>query len=318
MGRRLPSLNALRTFEAAARNLSFSDAATELHVTQAAVSRQIRLLEEDLGTKLFLRLTRAVELTESGMSLYPALRDALDQMERAAARVWNSSDSGLLTISVLPTFSVKWLMPRLLSFAEQHPNIEIHLVNSIKAVDFDKEDVDLAIRAGSLDQSSQEQARRPRIDLTMVRSWDGVEAEFLMPDELVAVMAPGYNGGEIPGDAAAMSKVTLLQMATRTNAWPDYFNALGWDVPGARAGPSFGHFFLALQAAIEGRGIAMLPSVLAFDDLRTGRIVQALPQRIRSAGNYYLLGRRSVWERKNIKIFREWLQTEIKLAESAP
>ncbi|SON55704.1 Gcv operon activator [Hartmannibacter diazotrophicus] len=315
MGRKLPSLNALKTFESAARNLSFSGAAAELNVTQAAVSRQIKLLEEDLGVQLFRRLTRAVQLTEEGISLYPPLRDALDQIELAAARVWNSGDSGLLTISVLPTFSVKWLMPRLLGFAEQYPGVEIHLVNSIKPVDFDREDIDLAIRAGSLDQNRPDQ-RRPRIDLNMVKSWEGVSAEFLMPDELVAVMAPGYRDPAAdPIDERTLSEVTLLQMATRPNAWPDFFEAMGWRVPGGRSGPSFGHFFLALQAAIEGRGIALLPQVLALDDLRAGRIVQALPVRVRSAGDYYLLGRSSLWDRKNVKLFRDWLLTEIRQSE---
>jgi LysR family glycine cleavage system transcriptional activator len=278
-------------------------------VTQAAVSRQIRLLEEDLGVRLFHRLTRAVELTEEGVLLFAPVRDALDQIERAAVRVWNTGDGGLLTISVLPTFSVKWLMPRLLGFAEQYPNIEVHLVNSIKPVDFDREDIDLAIRVGSIDHQSAKD-KRSRIDLTMVRSWNGVQAELLMPDELIAVMAPGYGGGFVACETD-LERVVLLQMATRPNAWPDYFDAIGWNVPRARVGPSFGHFFMALQAAVERKGVALLPSILARDDLRDGRVVMAMSRKVRSAGDYYLLGRKSLWDRHKIRTFRLWLLGEI-------
>jgi LysR family transcriptional regulator, glycine cleavage system transcriptional activator len=311
MGRKLPSLNALRTFEAAARNLSFSDAADELFVSQAAVSRQIRLLEEDLDVKLFRRLTRAVELTEEGASLYPPMRDALDQIERATARIWNKHGGSLLTISVLPTLSVKWLMPRLLNFSESHPNIEVHLVNSIKPVDFDRDEIDLAIRVGSTDVYSGSE-KKPRIDLTMAKNWSGIQAELLMPDELIAVMSPKLAGAEfIVGEVEGLRGMTLLQMATRPNAWPDYLEAVGWPVEDARQGPSFGHFFMALQAAIEGKGIALLPYILAQDDLRDGRIVPAIPGTVRSAGDYYLIGRKSQWERQKVKIFRSWLHSQI-------
>lgn len=311
MGRRLPSLNALRTFEAAARLLSFSDAANELHVTQAAVSRQIRLLEEDLGVRLFRRLTRAIELTEEGGSLFPPVHDALEQIEHAAARIWNKRGGDLLTVSALPTFSVKWLMPRLLNFSELYPNIEVHLVNSIKPVDFDRDEIDLAIRVGTTEVYT-DTSIQPRIDLEMAKTWNGIQAEFLMPDELVAIMSPKLAGRHTAfGNADDLASITLLQMATRPNAWPDYFKALGWSVPNARVGPSFGHFFMALQAAIEGKGIALLPYILAQDDLRDERIVPAITGKVRSAGDYYLIGRKSQWEQRKVKTFRSWLQSQI-------
>src|SRR5262249_55672339 len=146
MGRSLPPLNALRTFEAAARQLSFSKAAHELFVTQGAVSRQVRALEEHIGAALFRRKARAVELTDCGHTLYLAVRDAFDELERAAARAKGGDRDHVLTVSCLPTFGIKWLFPRLLSFAERHPGIEVHTVNSIDPVDFERENVDVAIR----------------------------------------------------------------------------------------------------------------------------------------------------------------------------
>lgn len=312
MARRFPSLNALRTFEAAARHLSFSAASEELNVTQAAVSRQIRALEEDLGVKLFKRLTRAVELTEEGILLFPPLRDSLDQIERATNRIWGNKGSGVLTISVLPTFSVKWLMPRLLDFSEKHPDIEVHLVNSIKPVDFDNEEFDLAIRVGTVEAELNTDGR-PRIDLVMAKSWAQLQVEALLPDELIAVASPGYVAphGELT-DASMVADVTLLNMATRPNAWSDFFRAIRWDVDMRHHEASFGHFFMTIQAAIEGRGIALVPQVLVQRDLSAGLLVPAIQRRIASDGRYFLIGRKRSWELGKVKIFKEWLLQEVK------
>lgn len=311
MGRKLPSLNGLHTFEAAARNMSFSLAAEELSVTQAAVSRQIRLLEEDLGVKLFRRLTRAVELTEEGAMLYPVLQESFHQIERVTSRIWGNRGNGILTISVLPTFSVKWLMPRLMNFAELYPEIEVHLINSIKPVNFERDEVDLAIRVGSTNLQTTAQSG-PRIDLTMTRSWDGVQVEALMTDELVAVMSPDYFKvhGEILNEANLHS-VTLLHIATRPNAWADYFKAIGWSPDLAVAGPAYGHFFMSIQAARDGKGIAIAPHILVEPELASGHLIRAMPQKIASAGRYYLLGRQRSWDHGKVKIFRKWLKAEI-------
>lgn len=309
MPRRFPSLNALKTFEAAARHLSFSNASEELNVTQAAVSRQIKLLEEDFGTLLFKRLTRSVELTEAGHRLFPALKEAFDQIEFAAHRVWDNRGNGILTISVLPTFSVKWLMPRIVDFSEKHPDIEIHLVNSIRPVDFDREDVDLAIRVGSpvMDTRAQGQVR---IDLEMAKRDDQLEFLQLMPDRMVAVASPGYIAERgLVKTAADANAATLINMATRQHAWADFLQALGWAVERKNDGPAYGHFFMAIQAAMEGRGIALVPDVLVMDDIRSGLLVQAIPARVPSAGQYYLIGRKTGWEQKRVRIFRAWLES---------
>ncbi len=312
MARRFPSLNALRTFEAAARHLSFSTAAEELNVTQAAVSRQIRALEDDLGIKLFKRMTRAVDLTEEGILLFPPLRDALDQIERATNRIWGNKGSGILTISVLPTFSVKWLMPRLLDFSEKHPDIEVHLVNSIKPVDFEKEEIDLAIRVGSVEADLSREGK-PRIDLVMAKAWAQLQVEALLPDELIAVASPGYisRHGEL-ADESQVSEVTLINMSTRPNAWGDFFKAIRWDVDMRQHDISYGHFFMTIQAAIEGRGVALVPQVLAQGDIAAGLLVPAMHRRISSDGRYFLIGRKRSWEQGKVRIFKEWLMQEVR------
>lgn len=307
MKRRFPSLNALRTFEAAARHLSFSLAAEELNVTQAAVSRQIKILEDDYGIALFKRLTRAVELTDAGAWLFPQVREAFHQLEVASNQVWGDKGSGVLTVSVLPTFSVKWLMPRLLDFSELHPEIEVHLVNTIAPADFERAEVDLAIRVGS---TVPQDSNLPQvgIDLVMVQGGEQLVYQEILPDEMIAVAAPAYLAQHGPITSAHdLQRVDLIHMATRKDAWTDYLAALGWQAPPAQDGPSYGHFFLSLQAAMEGRGIALVPEVLAEADLRSGLLVQAIPHKIPSSGAYYLIGRKSGWKQKKIKIFREWM-----------
>lgn len=311
MRRRFPSLNALRTFEAAARHLSFSMAAEELNVTQAAVSRQIKILEDDYGAALFNRLTRAVELTDAGARLFPQIREAFHQLELASSQVWGNKGSGVVTVSVLPTFSVKWLMPRLLDFSELYPEIEVHLVNTIAPVNFERSEVDLAIRVGAaMPQDSD--LSQVGIDLLMVRGSEPLVYQELLPDEMIAVASPAYLARYGPITSVYdLERVDLIHMATRQNAWPDYLSALGWQAPPPQDGPSYGHFFLSLQAAIEGRGIALVPEILAEPDVRSGLLVQTLPHKVPSAGCYYLIGRKSAWKQKKTKIFRDWIMSNV-------
>ena len=303
----ISSLNGLKAFEAAARHLSFTDAAEELFVTQGAVSRQIKALEERLGVKLFYRLTRRVELTESGQILFPATRNALDELERAILRLNQKTQSGILTISVLPTLAMNWLMPRLHEFNEMNPSIEVHLMTSIRKVDFAREDIHLAIRVGR-PRGTDASWSGPRIDLMMVENWDGVRAECLMPDEMVPVVAPSLLEKEFPlGCAEDLRNFTLLHVSTRANAWPDWIGALGIEGLTSREGPSFGHFFLALQAAKSGQGVALVPRVLALPDLAVGQLIIPFEGNVPPAGNYYLLCRDHHWDVPRIRIFRKWL-----------
>ncbi|WP_171060560.1 LysR substrate-binding domain-containing protein [Poseidonocella sp. HB161398] len=310
MRRRLPSLNALRVFEAAARHMSFTEAAAELHVTQGAVSRQVKALEEELGTALFIRHIRRLELTRDGETLYPGLRSALDELSRSVARVDQRQTSGVITVSVLPTLAMNWLMPRLDDFVRQHPEIEVRIVTTIGAVDFAREDVDLAIRVGTPGAEAPE-GGAPRIDLRMTQDWENLRSEKLMEDELVPLAAPGLlREGPAIREPADVLAYPLLHLGTRIHAWPDWFRAMGIEIEVSPEEPQFGHFFMELAAARRGDGIAIAPSVLVEEDLATGRLVPALRRSVRSAGAYHVLGRDHQWSLPKVRSFRKWLGEE--------
>jgi LysR family transcriptional regulator, glycine cleavage system transcriptional activator len=310
MTRRLPSLNGLRVFDAAVRHMSFTLAAQELHITQGGVSRAIRALEDDLGFRLFNRLPRRLQLTEEARILSASVREALDTIERVALRLGTRGSSRILTIDVLPTFAAKWLMPRLVEFNELNPSFEVRLVTSIRPVDFERDDVDVAIRVGRLEAAGRgDDQRAPRIDLSMAENLNGIRAEEILPDKLIPVTAPHVlNGRKLLRDVEELSGFTLLHTATRQNAWPDWLRlakAAGVD---GRRGPSFGHFFLTLQAAMNGQGIALVPEVLALADISAGKLVVAIDRPIAKAGSYYLLSRRHHWDAPKVRLFREWLK----------
>ena len=307
MTRRLPSLNSIRVFEAAARHMSFTRASDELCVTQGAVSRSIRVLEDELGIPLFIRLPRKLELTEEGRSLAQSARDSLDMLERAMLRISSRGDARILTINVLPTFATKWLMPRLMEFSELYPHIETRLVTSIRPVDFGHEDIDIAIRVGKIEVATSE-TTEPRIGLIMTEAFDGIRAEKLLPDELLPVVSPQLLEKKgLIRTASDLGRFTLIHNATRRNAWPDWLSAVGCTDVDGREGLFFGHFFLSLQAAISGQGVALIPRILAEEDIVAGRLVVALDKPVRSAGAYYLLCREHHWDVPKVKIFREWL-----------
>ncbi|RAH98999.1 LysR family transcriptional regulator [Acuticoccus sediminis] len=310
MRRRLPSLNALRVFEACARAMSFTDAAAELNVTQGAVSRQIKALEEEIGVPLFVRHVRRVELTPHGAALYPGVRAALDELERSVAKVDRRKAAGVLTVSALPTFAMNWLMPRLEDFSTRHPTIEVHLVTTIGAVDFSRDDVDLAIRVGRID-GSDDPADAARIDLKMTEGHGALKAHRLMADELIAIASPDLMraGPPIAGPQDLLS-YPLLHNATRGYAWADFLRGVGVHVDVMPEEPKFGHYFMVLAAARRGDGIAVVPHVLVEEDMASGRLVAALPQTVRSAGSYYLLCREHQYDLPMIKAFREWIAEE--------
>lgn len=310
MSRTLPSLKAVRAFEAAARHLSFSRAAEELCVTQGAVSRQIKALEDYLEVQLFRRLTRALELTELGHEYHLSMRDAFDRMEQATLRVANRGDRQVLIVSVLPTFAMRWLIPRLGSFIETHPTIEVRFITSILPVNFANEDIDVAIRVGVVDPEAAPEAA-PRIDLKMSSDWTGVRADRIASDVLVVVCSPELRDGDRPiREPDELRHHTLLHTTTRSHAWPDWFSAVGLPPIERRSEPSFGHFFMTLQAAAEGRGVAVVPEILIGMELAAGTVVKPFELSAESAGAYFLLCRRHQWDLPKIRAFREWLLDE--------
>lgn len=299
MTRRLPPLNALRAFEAAARHLSFTKAAEELHVTQAAVSHQIKALEEWLGMPLFRRLNRCLILTEAGQAYLPPLRDAFETMADATERLYRNDSTGSLTISTMPSFAAKWLVMRLGRFQAAHPELELRLHTTSTMVDFAQQDVDLAIRFG-----------RP--------PWPGVQAQWLMDDPVFPVCSPALLRGDRPIEHPAdLLKHTLLHDDYQID-WAAWFAAAG--VKGAEAGrgPRYTDSALLLQAAMEGHGVALARKVLAADDLAAGRLLRPFDTELPGTHAYHLVAPPHYFARPKVKAFRDWLFAEAGHGEREP
>ena len=307
--RHLPPLTALRAFEAAARHCSFTQAAEELGVTQGAVSRQIRGLEAFLALSLFRRFTRRLELTEAGRSYQAAAAAALDEIESATLRLKGGSRRRVVTISVLPTISSFWLMPRLAAFAQQVPDVELRIVTSIEPVDLQDGTADAAIRVGRLPGEAFA-ADQPRIEMQMVADWRGVRADFLFPDVLVPIGSAELLAAGRPETVAALRQFRLIHVTTRRYAWHDWLRAHRAEFDPERNALHFGHFFMAMDAARAGRGVAIVPTILLRHYESAGRIVRVFEPDVSSAGSYHLLIHESRSRDPALQRLRAWLQQE--------
>jgi LysR family glycine cleavage system transcriptional activator len=310
MSRSYPSLIAIRVFEVAGRLQSFSNAALELNVTQGAVSRQIRALEDELDVKLFTRLTRKVELTEAGRNYLAEVQGALDRIRQATARIRTREVREIVTISVLPSIGSYWLMPRLAEFTQRHPDIETRIISSIEPADLHSRQADVAIRVGAL-PGRRYDPLMPRVDLRMETDWHGVQADELAPDVLVPVYSPALAADK-PQHPRLIRDLPLIHTTSRPHAWPDWARALGLpEVTGPRE-LEYGHFFMSLEAARKGQGVALVPDVLLSESNLHG-LVTAPGARVRSAGDYYLLSLSERSEERAISLFREWVQEQMRL-----
>ncbi|WP_370154063.1 LysR substrate-binding domain-containing protein [Ferrovibrio sp.] len=320
--RTLPPLLALRAFESAARHLSFSKAAEELCVTQSAVSRHIKNLEETFECELFLRRGRAVILSAEGKQLYERISIGFSLIEEGSKQLLNRRNDSVLRLNVLPTLGMRWLAPRLHRFSQYYPDAEIHLISSIEAVDFNDNQVDVAIRVGKFEGESENEsfchakhagdetgADLAKIDLEMLADVEGIEGQRLFADKLVAVCNSRLLTP--PSRPEDLVKFPLITTLTRASAWDDWCRIGGLPPIAARKKLSFGHFFMSLQAALEGKGIAVLPEVLIEQELALGNL-QSLFHKAASAGEYYLLYRKREAESRKVRLFRQWLTEEAK------
>ena len=288
MPRRLPPLNAVRAFEAAARHLSFRRAADELHVTHAAVSHQVKGLETYLQAPLFRRLNRAVRLTEAGQAYLPPLRDALDAIAQATARITSEESAGALTISTSPPFAAKWLVPRLSAFREAYPEIDVWLTPSLRVVDFAREEVDAAVRWGA-------------------GEWPGLRADLVGTMDVFPVCSPRLLRGPHPLRTPEDLRHHALIHDASGEDWRRWLAAAG--VRGVAPAPSL-HFHdssLVIQAAVEGQGVALAYSVLAADDLASGRLVRPFEVSLPTDYCYYFVCPEGSAETPKIVAFRTWL-----------
>ncbi len=294
MARRLPPLNALRVFETAARQGSFARAAEELHVTPAAVSQQIKSLEDYLGVTLFNR-GKSLELSESARAVLPQVTEAFDQLERAMARVRVGNDGGPLVVSAPPVFAARWLIPRLDDFHAQHAEVELRLMATRRLVDFTLEDVDVAIRFGA-------------------GGYPGLRAERLMTESIVVVAAPKL--------AVKIKKpADLLRCNLLEDRWhvgdgkfPDWDTLLATLGINGKTPPriqAFSDASLAIQAAVSGLGVTLAWNSLVMDDVKAGHLVRVLDHAIPTMLGYHLVVPENRAALGKVQVFREWLMERV-------
>ncbi|WP_147432361.1 LysR substrate-binding domain-containing protein [Pararobbsia silviterrae] len=307
--RDLPNLLSLRAFECAARHMSFTLAADELCVTQSAVSRHIRNLEVHYGARLFNRLTREVELTKAGLRLFRTVEHAFDAIESTSRELAPRAVKRSLVVSILPTLASTWLMPRLAKFTQSHQNIEVRLHTSIEPVSFERDGIDVAIRVGK-PPAQRRRKGAPRIDLVMTAEWKGVGFDRLFADVLVPVCHPALLKERSQMSAAALKRLPKIHTDSRAHAWEDWFATQGVDYQAGARDLHFGHFFMSVRAALDGRGVALVPDVVVQDHLASGDLVVTSTARIVSAGEYYLLYRKERADESAIAAFREWIGGE--------
>lgn len=290
----LPSLTALRAFEAAARHLSFRAAAEELAVTQSAVSHQVADLERSLGVALFRRAARRVALTESGLLYYPFLRDAFERIAQGTALVARTSAAGELNVQVYITVAVRWLIPRLPQFQSAHPDILVRFSASHVDWEFDETAADLGIVCT---------AAADRAPLHYTHLFDA---------RLVAVCSPAVaRAGLGLRQPADLVNHALLQLYTAVDEWQVWLKAAGVPEVRGRAAPKFDSYLLALEAAMEGQGVAVAPRFLVAGDLRTGRLVQPFALEVPQPRRWYLACRKERRSEPRVARFRDWLVSEI-------
>ncbi|RZL87853.1 MAG: LysR family transcriptional regulator [Variovorax sp.] len=286
-------LNALRAFESSARHLSFTLAAAELNVTQAAVSQQVRGLEARLGAPLFRRLPRGLALSDEGHALLPVLADAFGRMEAVVQQFDNGHFFEVLTVGVVGTFAVGWLMPRLRLFQQSCPFIDLRLMTHNNVVDLAGEGLDFAIRFGD-------------------GTWQGLQAEHLLAAPLTVLCAPAIAQRILrPQDLA---HETLLR-SFRPDDWPGWFAAAGVACPAIR-GPVFDSSRLMVEAAMQGGGVALAPASMFERELGEGRLVQPLATEVMT-GSYWLARLRSRPLTPAMEAFRGWLLAQTGYIEAS-
>jgi LysR family transcriptional regulator, glycine cleavage system transcriptional activator len=285
----LPPLNPLRAFEAAGRLKSIRKAAEELFVTPGAVSRQVQMLEDHLGTKLFRRDPRAIVLTAAGEQYFSEITQHIEGIHNATLKLTGSRGRDILKIRSYTTFSMKWLIPRLSDFQSANPTAEVRLTTSLEAVDFEHEDVDGAIRLGD-------------------GSWPGYEVDRLVRNELSPVCSPAYREQMNLRTSLDVKRLPLLHSLARPDDWMLWLKAAGIEGIDPYAGPKYTSSVLVHQAALEGQGVALAQRVLVSDDLSSGRLVEPFgPVLDRGDYTYYLIFPRNRARNPAFRKFRAWL-----------
>lgn len=289
MRRKLPSLGALMAFSAAARHLSVTRAASELALTESAVSRQIAQLEAQLGVKLFHRIKKRITLTRAGATYSTRVAQTLERIERDALEIMGyEADGTVLDVAVLPTVGTEWLIPRLPDFYARHPGVTVNVSARNKRFFFSETALDAALYFGEPD-------------------WPGTRADHLFDEVLVPVGSPSLIGtrAELPPDEIA--ELRLLHLVTRPDAWRRWFDAAGLDGANVIRGPRFDVQSTLISAASSGLGVALLPEFLIADQLRAGTLSVLSGLQLKSVGAYYFACPEEKAASPLLRAFRAWL-----------
>ena len=300
-----PGLRSLRAFDSAAEHLSFTQAADDLHVTPAAISHQIKELESQLGVSLFTRTSRSMRLTREGEILKAAAHESLEILSRALMRVKRFENRKQIRVSASPSLAAKWLVPRLDRFLSQQPGADVRVDVSHSVVDFDREDIDIAIRFGE-------------------GRYLGLRAEILFQDKVFPVCSPKIITKDKPlRSPRDLLRHTLIHLdwEAQGSPWPNWkmwMKASGIDEFDDRTGLHFGQTAFAVQAAIDGMGVALGDSNLVADDLASGRLVKPFELSLRAPKQfaYYVITRAETADAPMVNAFRDWCLAEARLTES--
>jgi LysR family glycine cleavage system transcriptional activator len=296
MSQPLPPLNALKAFEAIARHLSFAKAAEELHVTPAALSHQIRALEEQLGLALFHRRTRAIELTDAGRLIYPGLHAGFESVRNAIGQLERGRDANVLVISATTGLTAKWLMPRLWRFLHAHPDIDARISASMKLADFETDGVDVAIRLSK-------------------QSFPGLHVERLFDDSVLPVCSPRLIEQGLRS-AADLPRFPLIHYDIPTSMyapplWADWFAIAGLQGIDATRGLKVNVADHALDAAVAGAGVSLSFKLIASDDVHAGRLVTPFGPELPLSSGYHFVCPKGHETRPKVRAFRDWLFAEM-------
>jgi len=292
----LPSITCLESFECVARHGSVSRAATELNLTQSAVSRQIHQLEELLDVALFERVRQRVVITDAGkLYLKDVARIIIDLKDSTSRIMACGGSASLLNLAVLPTFATRWLMPRLSGFLQQYPEATLNFASRTTQFDFEKEPFDVAIHYGSA-------------------NWPGAVAHHLMDEDTVPVCNPKFETANKIKTPADLAGATLLHQSTRTAAWADWFDLMGVENSHPLRGPRFEQFAMIAQAAVSGLGVALLPRLLIEEELESRRLCVLFSHPVRSASSYYVVVPEAKISSPLTAAFTQWIVREAKLS----
>jgi LysR family transcriptional regulator, glycine cleavage system transcriptional activator len=289
MADRLPPMQALRAFEAAARMRSLTRAAESLHLTHGAISHQIKSLEADFGVRLVEREGRGIRLTDEGERFATRVRAVLSDLGDAVREVTERANPRQLRVSVIPSFAARWLLPRIGKFFAKHPEIDMDVIANNALADFKRDDVDVAIRHGFGD-------------------WPGLISEHVLDDVTFPVCSPRLANG-LPARPADLSRYTLLR--SDGESWTSWFEAAGLDWPEPTRGPMFSDSSHTMQAAIDGQGIALARSSLLGNDVHNGVLIQLFDIIVPLPKKYFLVYPRRLVDSPKLAPFRQWLFDEV-------